>query len=87
MRQVLEFTLPFIEEEGTPTGPVLTKMGPVMYKSDSEGEDDLMVSGLIIPMTARVKVTVASLGSKGILMALLELGCTRYLVSPQWWRS
>lgn len=79
-QQVVEFTPPFIEEEGTLTP---TKMGPVVYESESEGEDDLMVSGPIIPMTARVKVMMASLGSKEILLALLDSGCTRFLVSPQ----
>lgn len=54
-----------------------------MYESNSEGEDDPMASGLIIPMTARVKVTIISLGSKGTLIVLLDLGCTRCLVSPQ----
>lgn len=58
-----------------------------MYKSDSEGEDDPIVSGPIIPMTVRIKIrikiTVASSGSNGILMTLLDSGCTKFLISPQ----
>lgn len=34
-------------------------------------------------MTVRVKIVVASSGSEGVLIALLDLGCTRCLVSPQ----
>lgn len=56
-------------------------MGSVFYKGNHEGEDDLMVSGITIPMTARVEILGSSSSVKGILMALW--GYTRYLVSPQ----
>lgn len=41
----------------------------VFYESDSEEEDDLMVSDTIIPMTARVEIMVPYSGMKGTIMA------------------
>lgn len=61
-------------EEGTPTP---TKTGPVFYKSDSEGEDDPMVSSTIIHMTAKVEILVSSSGVGRILIALLDSGSAR----------
>lgn len=61
--------------------PRPVKVGPILYKSDSE-EDDLMVSRTIIPMTFRMEMSMTS-GIKGILMALLDSACTRSLVNSQ----
>lgn len=41
-----------------------------------------MVSDTIIPIIARVEITVASLGCKEFLKTLLDSGCTRCLISP-----
>lgn len=79
-QQVIEFSPLAIEREGTLS---FAKMRPVFYKDDSKGEDGWMVSGIIIPMTARAEISVSSSAVKGILMALWDSGCIRYLVSPQ----
>lgn len=58
-------------------------MASVFYESDSEGEDEPMVSGTILPMTATVVILMSSSGVRGTLTALLDSGCTRCLLSPQ----
>lgn len=43
-----------------------------------------MVSGIIIPMTARVEILMSSSGVRGgVFMVLLDLGHTRCLFSPE----
>lgn len=66
------------ERETTPTH---NKPNLVFYESNSEGEDDPMVSGTIIPMTARVEIQVPSSGVRGVFMALLDSRCTQCLIS------
>lgn len=55
----------------------------VFYKSNSEGEDDPMLSSTIIPMMTRVEILVPTLGVRGALMSLLDLGCTQCLIRLQ----
>lgn len=57
----------------------LLRQGQFFYESNSKGEDDSMLNGPITPITARI----SSLGVKWVLTALLDLGCIRFLVSPQ----
>lgn len=74
-QEVVVFSPPSSKEEETPIPTIMYNVScPIMYKSDSEGEDNLIVSGPIIPMTIRIKIrikiTVASSGSNGILMTI-----------------
>lgn len=41
-----------------------------------------MVNGTIIPVKARVEITVASSKHKGLLTVLLDYGCIQCLISP-----
>lgn len=55
----------------------------VFYKSDSEGKDNLMVNGTIIPMTTQVEILLPFLGVREVLTTLLDSGCTQCLISLQ----
>lgn len=59
------------EEEGT---WITTRVGPGSYESNSEGEDDPRVNGIVIPMMARVEIVVPSLGARGIIDTIAGLG-------------
>lgn len=67
--EVVEFSPSSSDGEGTLTRKLLAAL-----KSNSEG--DPMVSGTIIPVKARVEITVASSGRKGLLAVLLDSGCS-----------
>lgn len=79
-QQIVEFSPQSSERKRTPTH---NKLGLVFYENDSEGKDDLMVSGTIIPMTTQVEILVPSSGVMGILTALLDSGCTQCLIILQ----
>lgn len=70
MGQQVEFSPQSSKEEGT---TIPTSMCPIFYKSDSKGEDDMMVS------ETRVEIV----GAKRVLMVLLDSGCTHFMISPQ----
>lgn len=76
----MEVSPQYSEGEGTPT---LSIPGPVFYKNNSEGEDDLIVSGAITPLTAQVEVLEPQTGARGVFTALLGSGCTCCTVSLQ----
>lgn len=54
-----------------------------LYESEREGEDDPMVSETNSPLSAKVEVVVPSSGAKGVIKALIDSGCIRFLVSLQ----
>lgn len=53
--EVIEFSPSSSNGERTPTQKLLAPL-----ENDSEGEDDPMISGIIILVTARVEIMVAS---------------------------
>lgn len=61
-QQVIESSPQSSKEEKIPTNP---GKGPVFYENNSEGKDNPIVSGTIIPMMARVEIVVPSLGARG----------------------
>lgn len=79
-QKVVEVSLQSSKGEGTPTH---VKPSLVFYEGDSKEEDYPMVSGTIIPIITQVEILVPSSGVRGPLMALLNLGCTRCLISIQ----
>lgn len=54
-QQVIEFSPS--SKEGTLTNP---RTSPVLYESNSKREEDLAVSGTIIPLMARVYIVMPS---------------------------
>lgn len=64
----MEFTPSFCDGKGIPT-----KTTQTVLESNSGGEDNPMVSGIIIPMTIRVEIMVVSLGRKGFLASYWTL--------------
>lgn len=76
----LKFSSPPGSGEGTLT---VEDSQLTFYESNSERENDLMVSGIINPFSAQVEVVVPHLGVKGVVKALIDSGCTRCLVSLQ----
>lgn len=67
------------EGEGTLTP---RKLGPVFYESDSEGEDDPIVSGTITLMTAQVGVVVPQSGTMRGFHHPARLGVPSLLNQP-----
>lgn len=76
--QVIEFSPPESEGEGTPTEEELMM---TLYDSDSEGEDNPMVSGPVKPFAAKVDIVASRSGARGVVKALINSGCTRCLIS------
>ncbi|KAG8130111.1 hypothetical protein E2320_016788 [Naja naja] len=75
-QQLLEFSPPYSEGEETPA-PV--KTGPVFYKSNSEGEDDLMVKDDVCVFKCSVsKETECSRVGKQSF--IITLGCNSVLI-------
>lgn len=66
--EVIEFTPSSSNGKRIPT-----KRTQTVLESNSGGEDNPMVSGIIIPMTIRVEIMVVSLGCKGFLASYWTL--------------
>lgn len=49
---------------------------------NTDSDDDPLVSQPVIPVTILVELVVPSPGHKENLVALLDLGCTRWLINP-----
>lgn len=54
-----------------------------LYDSDSEGKDDSMASGTIIPLPVPMRIIVPKLGTQGEVKALIDSGCIQCLISLQ----
>lgn len=52
----------------------------VFYDSNSEGEDDPMVSGPVNHLKAKVDIAASHSGARGVLNAFLDSGCTHCLI-------
>lgn len=46
-----------------------------LYESNSEGEDNPMVSEAINPLLAQVKIIMLHLGAKGVVKVIIDSGC------------
>lgn len=83
-QQVMEVSHPSSKGEGTPNS---CKPNLVFYESESEGQDDPMVSGAFALLTTQVEILVPHSGARQVFTALLDSGCTHCLVSllyEQW---
>lgn len=68
------------ESEGK--GTLAEEEPPMMlYDSESEIEDDPMVSGPVDHLEVRVDIAASCSGVKGVVKALIDLGRTRCLIS------
>lgn len=76
--QVGEVSSPSSEGEGTPTEE---DQKPAPYESNDEGEEDLMVSGAVCPFSILLRIVVPKTGDQGDLEALIDSGCTHWLMS------
>lgn len=61
---------------------ILTELLDSPVESDSDYDNVLLITRPVNPVTVLIKLMVHSLGHKGNLVALLDLGCTRCLVNP-----
>lgn len=74
--QVIEVSTPNHKGEKTLPGDELQMN---LYESKSEGEDP-MVSGTISHVSAQVEIVVPSLGTRGMVKALIGSSCMRCLI-------
>lgn len=74
--EVVEFTLSPKWPEGTPTPPT-----DGQELTDTDSDDDPLVSGPITPVTIPIELSFQALGLKANLRGPLDSGCTRCLVN------
>lgn len=55
----------------------------IFYKSDSEGEDNPMVSEPIKPLAIQMEIIASRSGAKTVVKALIDSGCTKCMASLQ----
>lgn len=70
--EVVEFAPPDYKELGSPT---------VLGESETDSNNDPLVNQHVIPVSIPVELVVPSLGTQRRMLALLDLSCTKCVVS------